>query len=75
MARDNVANFIAWCRELGIADVVIFESDDLVMRKNEKSVILTLMEIARKAYIFGVQVRIFNVFEEGPPYLGVRIIS
>ena len=55
IARDNVANFIGWCRELGIPDVVIFESEDLVLQKNEKSVILTLMEVARKAYIFGVQ--------------------
>lgn len=55
VSRDNVANFIGWCRELGIPDVLMFESDDLIMQKNEKSVILTLMEVARKAYIFGVQ--------------------
>ena len=55
IARDNVANFIGWCRELGIPDVLMFESDDLILQKNEKSVILALMEVARKAYIFGVQ--------------------
>lgn len=55
VARDNVANFIHWCRELGIPDVCLFESDDLVMHKNEKSVILTLLDVARKAFKFGVQ--------------------
>ena len=55
VARDNVANFIYWCRELGIPDVCLFESDDLVMHKNEKSVILTLLDVARKAFTFGVQ--------------------
>lgn len=55
VARDNVANFIHWCKELGIPDVCLFESDDLVMQKNEKSVILTLLDVARKAFKFGVQ--------------------
>ncbi|XP_065663391.1 uncharacterized protein LOC101236105 isoform X2 [Hydra vulgaris] len=55
VARDNVANYIAWCKELGIQDVIIFESDDLVLHKNEKSVILSLMDVARKAYKFGVR--------------------
>ena len=55
IARDNVSNYIAWCKELGIQDVVIFESEDLVLHKNEKSVILSLMDVARKAYKFGVR--------------------
>ena len=46
-ARDNVSNFISWCRHLGIPDVLRFETDDLVMRKNERSVILCLLELAR----------------------------
>lgn len=54
-ARDNVANFIYWCRELGIPQVVMFETEDLVSHKNEKSVILTLLDVARKAYQFGVE--------------------
>ncbi|KAL5016321.1 hypothetical protein ScPMuIL_005910 [Solemya velum] len=46
-ARDNISNFIKWTRDLGIPDVLQFETDDLVLRKNEKSVVLCLLEIAR----------------------------
>ncbi|XP_059140991.1 GAS2-like protein 1 [Physella acuta] len=46
-ARDNVSNFISWGRQMGIPEVLSFETDDLVLRKNEKSVILCLLEIAR----------------------------
>ena len=45
-ARDNVHNFITWCRRLGIFDCLLFESDDLILRKNEKSVILCLLEVS-----------------------------
>ena len=44
-ARDNISNFITWCRGLGIDDVVMFETDDLVLRKNERSVVLCLLEV------------------------------
>jgi hypothetical protein len=47
LARDNISNFISWTRLLGIPDSLLFETDDLVLRKNEKSVILCLLEIAR----------------------------
>lgn len=46
-ARDNISNFISWTKKLGIPDVLCFETDDLVLRKNEKSVVLCLLEIAR----------------------------
>lgn len=64
IARDNVANFIYWCRELGIPQVVMFETEDLVSNKNEKSVILTLLDVARKAYQFGVEPPEIVKFEE-----------
>ena len=47
-ARDNVHNFITWCRDLGIHEVLLFETDDLVLLKNEKHVILSLLEVARR---------------------------
>ncbi|XP_042217341.1 GAS2-like protein pickled eggs [Homarus americanus] len=53
-ARDNVHNFISWCRELGIYEVLLFETDDLVLRKNEKHVILSLLEVARRGARFGM---------------------
>eukprot|EP00795_Rhopilema_esculentum_P015482 gene15482-6733_t len=55
IARDNVANFISWCKDLGIPDVVLFETEDLVLHKNEKTVVLTLLDVARKAAKFGVK--------------------
>ncbi|XP_034939812.1 GAS2-like protein pickled eggs isoform X2 [Chelonus insularis] len=54
-ARDNVSNFISWCRNsLGIIDCLLFESDDLIMRKNERHVILCLLEVARRGAKFGM---------------------
>jgi hypothetical protein len=41
-ARDNVQNFIQWARGLGIDDVILFETNDLVERKNEKNVLYRL---------------------------------
>ncbi|CAH2010942.1 unnamed protein product [Acanthoscelides obtectus] len=54
-ARDNVSNFINWCRNaLKIIECLLFESDDLIMRKNEKHVILCLLEVARRGAKFGM---------------------
>ncbi|EDM00264.1 growth arrest-specific 2 like 1 (predicted), isoform CRA_a [Rattus norvegicus] len=55
MARDNVASFIGWCRaELGVPEVLMFETEDLVLRKNEKSVVLCLLEVARRGARLGL---------------------
>ncbi|KAM9330801.1 GAS2-like protein 1 [Gastrophryne carolinensis] len=55
MARDNVSNFISWCRkELGIPEVLMFETNDLVLRKGEKSFVLCLLEVARRGARFGM---------------------
>lgn len=54
-ARDNTANFIEWCRKYKIEEAVLFESDDLVMHKDEKSVVLTLLEVARRVAKLGMQ--------------------
>ncbi|XP_044261603.1 GAS2-like protein pickled eggs [Tribolium madens] len=54
-ARDNVSNFIRWCKDsLQIIECLLFESDDLILRKNEKHVILCLLEVGRRAAKFGM---------------------
>ncbi|KAM3957858.1 GAS2-like protein pickled eggs [Aphomia sociella] len=54
-ARDNLSNFIDWCRNaLGILECLLFETDDLCLRKNEKHVVLCLLEVARKGSVLGM---------------------
>lgn len=53
-ARDNVSNFISWCKLLKIHECLLFETDDLVLGKNEKSFVLCLLEVCRKCCVFGV---------------------
>ena len=53
LARDNVANFIEWCRRIRIHECLLFETEDLVARKNEKSFVLCLLEVARYGAKFG----------------------
>ncbi|XP_032803118.1 uncharacterized protein LOC116939160 [Petromyzon marinus] len=54
-ARDNVSNFIDWCRHrLGVNESVMFESNDLVLRRNEKHFVLCLLEVARRGARFGM---------------------
>ena len=54
-ARDNAANFITWCRNYKIGEAVLFESDDLVMHRDEKSVVLTLLEVAKRVAMLGMR--------------------
>ena len=53
-ARDNASNFIDWCRKLGVEEAVIFESEGLVLHKDEKRVILCLLDVARFADKVGI---------------------
>jgi hypothetical protein len=56
-ARDNVSQFIKWARRVvGVREVLMFESDDIILRKNEKNFLLCLLEIARYGAQFGVSV-------------------
>ncbi|XP_069829100.1 GAS2-like protein 2 [Dendropsophus ebraccatus] len=65
LARDNVSNFIQWCRkEMVIKDVLMFETEDLVLRKNEKNFILCLLELARRASRFGMSAPVLIQMEE-----------
>ncbi|NWR54742.1 GA2L1 protein, partial [Bucorvus abyssinicus] len=65
IARDNVSNFIQWCRQdLGIQDVLMFETNDLVLKKNEKNFVLCLLEVARRGSKFGMLAPMLIQMEE-----------
>lgn len=65
LARDNVSNFITWCRqELWIKDVLMFETNDLVERCNEKNFVLCLLEVARRGSKFGMLAPMLIQLEE-----------
>ncbi len=56
-AYDNVTNFIKWCRfVVKVRECLIFETEDLILFKNEKNFILCLLEVARFGSRFGIQV-------------------
>lgn len=63
-ARDNVCNFITWCRSLQIRECLLFETEDLVLGKNEKSVILCLLEVARKGSMLGMSIPLLIQLEQ-----------
>lgn len=42
----------------------MFETDDLVLRKNEKNVVLCLLEVARRASRFGMAAPVLIQLEE-----------
>lgn len=64
-SRDNISNFIAWCRNtLQIPDTLLFETDDLVLRKNERNVVLCLLEVARRGSKFGLPVPVLVQLEQ-----------
>merc|ERR1712045_173918 len=63
-ARDNVYNFIKFCRIVGVMECIMFETEDLVCRKNEKHAVLTLLEVARRGAKIGMLAPMLVQFEQ-----------
>ena len=58
-ARENVTEFLSWCRKHHVPEVILFESNDVVqteeLREGAREVVICLMEVARRSLKYGVK--------------------
>ncbi|KAL5256294.1 hypothetical protein ACHWQZ_G011501 [Mnemiopsis leidyi] len=53
--RDNISNFLDWSIEFGVKHSCRFETDDLTLRKNDRQIVIHLMEVGRLGVKFGIE--------------------
>ncbi|XP_063675092.1 microtubule-associated protein futsch-like isoform X20 [Bolinopsis microptera] len=53
--RDNISNFLDWSIEFGVKHSCRFETDDLTLRKNDRQIVVHLMEVGRLGVKFGIE--------------------
>lgn len=54
-SRDNVENFIIFCKQLGVHENLLFETNNLVNHDQPRNVILCLLEVARLATRYNLE--------------------
>lgn len=63
-ARENVNKFLRGAKRLGVLDDCLFETNDLVERKNDRKVLSCFLELARIASLkFGVEAPLIVQYE------------
>lgn len=54
-SRDNVTNYLGWCKAYGMSDETMFDSEDLVAHKQDKPVVNCVLELARIGWKYGIE--------------------
>nr|KAG5708895.1 hypothetical protein BaRGS_009304 [Batillaria attramentaria] len=54
-SRDNVTNFLGWCKAYGMTDETMFDSEDLVSHREEKPIVNCVLELARIGWKYGLE--------------------